>query len=203
MCSAEVADSEQMQAALGSATERFGPIDGVIHAAGVPGDGAIQLKSREEAMAVLRGKVHGTRVLAEVLSKQHPDFLVLCSSVNAVVGGFGQVDYCAANAFLDAFAHAHKARTGMTTISVNWDMWSDVGMALNTNVPERLREQRSIDLKLGITAARGAGRFRTAAEMRFAAGSRVHPRVRGNAVEPAEPERRSLMQPPRRRRKFV
>ena len=159
VCSAEVSDREQMQAALGSATERVGPINGVVHAAGVPGDGAIQLKSREEAMAVLRAKVQGTRVLAEVLSQQRPDFLLLCSSVNAVVGGFGQVDYCAANAFLDAFAHAHKARTGMTTISVNWDMWSDVGMALNTNVPARLREQRLADLKLGITGREGQDAF--------------------------------------------
>ena len=30
------------------------------------------------------------------------DFVVLCSSVTAVAGGFGQVDYCAANNFLDA-----------------------------------------------------------------------------------------------------
>ena len=159
MCSADIANSEQMQAAVISATERFGEIDGVIHAAGVSGDGAIQLKSREEAMAVLRAKVHGTLVLAEVLSEHHPDFLVLCSSVNAVVGGFGEVDYCAANAFLDAFAHAYKASTGTMTISVNWDMWSYVGMAFNTNVPERLRQQRSIDLKLGITAGEGQDAF--------------------------------------------
>jgi len=159
VCSADVAAREQMQAAVSSATERFGPIDGVIHAAGVPGGGAIQLKSREEAIAVLRAKVHGTRVLAEVLSEQHPDFLVLCSSVNAVVGGFGQVDYCAANAFLDAFAHAYKASTGTMTISVNWDMWSDVGMAVNTNVPERWRQQRTIDLQSGITPREGQDAF--------------------------------------------
>jgi malonyl CoA-acyl carrier protein transacylase/NAD(P)-dependent dehydrogenase (short-subunit alcohol dehydrogenase family) len=159
VCSAEVSDSAQMQSAVDNATERFGPIDGVIHAAGVPGGGAVQLNSREAAMAVLRPKVHGTRVLAEVLSKQHPDFLFLCSSVNAVVGGFGQVDYCAANAFLDAFAQAHNTCTGMTTLCVNWDMWSDVGMALNTNVPEHLREQRSLDLKLGITKRDGQEAF--------------------------------------------
>ena len=108
---------------------------------------------------MLRAKVHGTRVLAEVLSEQRPDFLILCSSVNAVVGGFGQVDYCAANAFLDAFAHAHKARTGMTTLTVNWDMWSDVGMAANTSVPTRLQEQRSVDLRLGITGREGQDAF--------------------------------------------
>ena len=118
-----------------------------------------KLKSREAAMAVLRAKVQGTRVLAEVLSEQHPDFLLLCSSLNSVVGGFGQVDDCAANAFLDAFAHSHKTRTGTTTISINWDMWSEVGMAVDTNVPEHLKEQRSIDLQQGITASEGQDVF--------------------------------------------
>ena len=159
VCSAEVSDREQMQAAVRSATEKVGPIDGVIHAAGMPGGGAIQVESREAAMAVLLAKVHGTRVLAEVLSEQHPDFLVLCSSLNSVVGGFGQVVDCAANAFLDAFAHSHKTRTGMTTISINWDMWSEVGMAVDTNLPEHLKEQRSIDLQQGITASEGRDVF--------------------------------------------
>jgi len=152
---ADVADRWQMQAAVGNATERFGPIDGVIHAAGLPGGGAVQLKSRETAIDVLRAKVQGTHVLVEVLSNQHLDFLVLCSSVNAVIGGFGQVDYCAANAFLDAFVHYHKARTGVPTIAVNWDVWSDVGMAFETTVPKHLQEERASELKQGISAYEG------------------------------------------------
>jgi acyl carrier protein len=44
-------------------------------------------------------------------------------------GGPGQVDYCAANAFLDAFAHKHSSDFGMT-IAIDWgewlwDAWSD------------------------------------------------------------------------------
>jgi len=38
-------------------------------------------------------------------------------------------------------------------------MWSDVGMALNTSVPTRLREERSIKLKLGIAAREGQEAF--------------------------------------------
>jgi NAD(P)-dependent dehydrogenase (short-subunit alcohol dehydrogenase family)/acyl carrier protein len=155
LCSAEVSDREQLRSAVRGARDRFGRIDGVIHAAGVMGGGTIRLKTRDEAMAVLQAKVRGTRVLAEVLSEQPPDFLILCSSVNAVVGGFGQVDYCAANAFLDAFAHSHQARTGMATLSVDWDMWSEVGLAQNTNVPEHLQQQRSMEISLGITALEG------------------------------------------------
>src|SRR5262249_53245066 len=47
------------------------------------------------------------------------------------IGGFGQVDYCAANAFLDAFAHHNSSTSGTFTVSVNWDAWQDVGMVVN------------------------------------------------------------------------
>ena len=59
VCSADVADPDAMHAVVRRATETFGPIDGVIHAAGVPGGGAIQLKSREAALAVLKPRCAG------------------------------------------------------------------------------------------------------------------------------------------------
>ena len=55
------------------------------------------------------------------------DLFVLCSSLASVVGGLGQVDYCAANAFLDAFAAARRA----PVLAINWDRWRDVGMAVD------------------------------------------------------------------------
>jgi NAD(P)-dependent dehydrogenase (short-subunit alcohol dehydrogenase family) len=129
---ADVADQEQMAAAVRLANERFGALHGVIHAAGLPGGGVIPLKTEEAATSVLRPKVHGTRVLEAVLRDIPLDFLVLCSSVAALTGGIGQVDYCAANAFLDAFAYADNGRNGRTTIAINWDSWARVGMAVNT-----------------------------------------------------------------------
>ena len=98
-----------MQRAVGAAVARFGRIDGVVHAAGIAGGGLIPLKTREAAERVLRPKVHGTYVLADVLRHQKLDFLVLCSSLQALVGGLGQVDYCAASAVLDAYAQAQWA----------------------------------------------------------------------------------------------
>ncbi|MCG3148783.1 MAG: D-alanine--poly(phosphoribitol) ligase subunit 1 [Verrucomicrobiae bacterium] len=144
----DVTNREQMRAVIA----KHGRITGVIHAAGVPGGGAVQLKTREAALEVMRAKIHGTRVLAEVLAEQPPDFLVLCSSVNSAIGEFGQVDYCAANAFLDAFAHAN---TGMRTIAINWDMWSEVGMAVDTKVSASRQEQRTENLKAGILTREG------------------------------------------------
>ena len=139
VAAADVADEPAMRRVVEDAVARFGRIDGVIHAAGVAGGGMIQLKTRETAADVLRPKVDGTRVLARVLENQEPDFLVLCSSLTSVVGGVGQIDYCAANAYLDAFARHYRRTSGQRAIAVNWTTWRDVGMAVETNVPESLR----------------------------------------------------------------
>jgi acyl carrier protein len=99
----------------------------------------MQLRSREEAEEVLKPKVRGTRVLEKVLQDSQLDFFVVCSALNALYGGFGQADYSAANAYLDAFAH-YRAKTSDTfTVAINWDVWQEVGMAVNTKVPDELK----------------------------------------------------------------
>ena len=129
---ADGANEADMQAAVAHSLARFGHIHGVIHAAGVPGDGIILQKTPEKAAEVLAPKVRGTLVLEAVLKPIETDFVVLCSSLGSVLGGFGQVDYTAANAFLDAFAH--QARDHFT-VSINWDAWQEVGMAAEAAKP--------------------------------------------------------------------
>ncbi len=128
---ADVTDLEAMRLAVDGAVSRFGPIRGVIHAAGVPGGGVIQRRSREAAEAVLAPKVMGTLVLDQIFQQRDLDFFVLCSSLNSIVGGFGQADYSAANAFIDAFAHHRSLRSRGLTASINWDAWREVGMAVD------------------------------------------------------------------------
>jgi acyl transferase domain-containing protein/acyl carrier protein len=127
--SADTADYRQMQALIADVEKRWGKINGVIHAAGVPGGGVVQLKTTGMAENVLAPKVQGTLVLHRLLS-QHPlDFFILFSSINSVIPTFGQVDYFAANAFLDAYAHYKTLQEEIFTISINWDSWQEVGMA--------------------------------------------------------------------------
>ena len=123
---ADVADERAMRMAVDAAVERFGRIDGVFHAAGVAGAGVVAMKSRDQAESVLRPKVDGTLVLDRVLGDD-VDLMVLFSSIFAVTGMYGQVDYCAANAFLDAFAQARANRRAQI-VSVDWCGWSGVGM---------------------------------------------------------------------------
>ncbi len=151
---ADVADPEQMGQAVARARERFGAIHGVIHAAGVAGGGLILLKTPQEVSRVLRPKTLGLLTLDALLPHAELDFFVLLSSIASVAGGVGQVDYCAANLFLDAYAeHRDAKRTLM--VAVNWDAWQEVGMAVETEVPESLRALRDENLRRGLTNREG------------------------------------------------
>lgn len=128
---ADVVDLVGMQRVVDQIKETFGTIHGAIHTAGVAGDGIIELKTREVANEVLAPKIKGTLVLEEALKNTKLDFLVLCSSITSILGSIGQVDYTAANAFLDAYAYSKKGKPGTQPIAVNWDRWDEVGMAVN------------------------------------------------------------------------
>ncbi|QSB16308.1 acyltransferase domain-containing protein [Natronosporangium hydrolyticum] len=132
----DITDPEQLRE-----LRRSGPLQslhGIVHAAGLPGGGLAEVRQRADAEAVLGPKLAGTLALRAAYGDLALDFVVLCSSVTAVTGGLGQLDYCAANAFLDAYA---RSEHGWSTrvVSVNWGGWSEVGMAAEVAAPEGLR----------------------------------------------------------------
>jgi non-ribosomal peptide synthase protein (TIGR01720 family) len=140
---ADASNIKHMQAVVDQTIARFGTIHGVIHAAGIAGGGVIQLKMPDVAAKVLAPKITAMRTLEAVLGATRLDFLVLCSSTIGIMGGFGQVDYCAANSFLDVFAPYYMERYGTFTVSINWDAWLEVGMAVTMASPQTLKEMRS------------------------------------------------------------
>jgi acyl transferase domain-containing protein/acyl carrier protein len=137
--SADVTSREDMERVIAAAHARFGKICGVIHAAGAPPGGIIQVKSAAAANDVLAPKVKGTLILDDLLKDEDLDFLALCSSLNSFIGVFGLADHCAANAFLDAFAEFKYSRRKTLTLSVNWDAWQEVGQAANASLAARLK----------------------------------------------------------------
>jgi NAD(P)-dependent dehydrogenase (short-subunit alcohol dehydrogenase family) len=119
---ADVANVGDMQHVLKAARERFGPIHGVIHAAGAMDDGLIQLKTAESVEGVFTPKVHGTLLLSRLLADEPLEFFVLFSSSSTALGPAGQVDYTAANCFLNAFAESRRGKKPHT-VAVNWGVW--------------------------------------------------------------------------------
>lgn len=132
---ADTADAVAMQKAISIARAQYGPIHGIIHAAGVAEPALCQTASRDRVLAVLSPKMQGTDWIKDCLDTQQLDFVLLCSSISAVVPSFGLSDYAASNAYLDGFAIAHDNPEGTRVISAAWDTWGEVGMAVNTSVP--------------------------------------------------------------------
>jgi phthiocerol/phenolphthiocerol synthesis type-I polyketide synthase E len=154
---ADVADREQMEAAIGLARSRWGEIDGVIHAAGIAGNGRFAvLKSPADAEAVLSPKLHGLAVLTRLLGALPLDFVVLMSSINSVVGAPGACDYAAGNAVLDAFADSEqRPASWRNVIALDWAAWREVGMAANLVVAASRRALWEENVRSGIPSSAG------------------------------------------------
>ena len=157
--SAECADRAQMKKVLDWVDKTFGPVDGVIHAAGVVHAGLIQAKTRDTANRVLAPKVEGTRVLFDLFSGRRLDFFVLFSSMAAIDTPFAQVDYAAANAFLDAFAWFSSAHNQYPTIAINWPGWQRVGMLARLETLPGLERWKQDALGKAIATEKGVAAF--------------------------------------------
>lgn len=137
---ADVADRASMQYVAERARARFGRVDGVIHAAGV---------ADMHALPGLDGEAlrRGASAKVAALTHLHALFgdsmrcMLLCSSQNAFKGGIGKYTYCAANAYLDAWAEAHAADAGYRIVALNWCTWREAGMAVGSS-GEPLDERR-------------------------------------------------------------
>ncbi len=142
---ADVSDRAALQAVWRTIRQQHGPLNGIIHAAGVIADNFILKKDIHEFNAVLRPKIEGTVNLDEVTRREKLDFLALFSSIVSVFGNTGQSDYATGNGFVDDFAVwrnrqvAQGRRTGMT-LALNWPLWQDGGMTLDDTLKAYLRE---------------------------------------------------------------
>ncbi|MCG8591488.1 MAG: SDR family NAD(P)-dependent oxidoreductase [Proteobacteria bacterium] len=129
----DVANVVSMREALAAVKERFGQLNGVFHAAGALDDGPIQAKTQASIEGVFAPKVHGTLLLHDLLQGEELDFFALFSSTSSKLGAAGQVDYVAASTFLNAFAQHCDTQTGPRVVAIDWGVWRDVGLAVETH----------------------------------------------------------------------
>ncbi|AIS98684.1 SDR family oxidoreductase [Burkholderia thailandensis] len=116
----DVADAKRVDAVLDDARERHGVIHSVIHAAGRVENGMIDNKDVRHFETVFEAKVYGTYNLLSYLKRHPVTKVILCSSMNSIIGGLGQIDNAAANAFVDAVAQTSLAASLGDICSTNW-----------------------------------------------------------------------------------
>ncbi|MDO6586292.1 beta-ketoacyl synthase N-terminal-like domain-containing protein [Salipiger sp. 1_MG-2023] len=125
---ADVCNEGQMRAVRDKIEAQLGKITGVIHGAGVIDDGPLLAKSPASVEDVFTPKIHGTQVLATLFPDGALDWMALFASSSTVTAPAGQVDYVAANEYLNAFA-ASRAGGKTRVVAINWGIWNEVGMA--------------------------------------------------------------------------
>ncbi len=130
---ANVSIPSELTTVLEQVRNDYGPLRGIIHCAGVAGEGLIIHKELQRFETVLAPKVAGTWLLDQLTVNDPLDLMILFSSNNTLLGLPGQGDYTAANAYLDAFT-SWRNRRGRKTLTINWPTWKENGMAVDYGV---------------------------------------------------------------------
>jgi polyketide synthase PksJ len=130
----DVTDQAGMEAVISQAEQQFGPINGVIHAAGdirITNIRSIEHVTPSDCQQQFMPKIYGLLTLEKVLRGKKLDFCWLTSSLSPILGGLGFSAYSAANHFMDAFVkwiqHQNSGNPAYW-ISANWADWKiDLG----------------------------------------------------------------------------
>ncbi|KAI1333951.1 acyl transferase domain-containing protein [Xylariaceae sp. FL0016] len=131
----DVADRDFVKRIVAAASAR--PIKGVLQLAMVLRDAGFLNMEHESWTATTKPKIQGTINLHDLLPKDL-DFFIMCGSTGGTLGAYGQSNYAAANAYLDAFLQFRHGQ-GLPATVLDIAAIGDIGyVAENKNVAERL-----------------------------------------------------------------
>lgn len=145
---ADASDFALMQKTIDKIESEWGAVNGIVHTASVLLNGQIQHKAVETVQQVFKPKVYGTIVLDALFKNKPLDFFVFFSSSSAILGNTNFVDYCAANAFQDAYAENQFQHNIHNTVSIAWDEWSGIGITASDTY--KAGTQEKIPVKEGL-----------------------------------------------------
>ncbi|MEH6633683.1 MAG: SDR family NAD(P)-dependent oxidoreductase [Halopseudomonas aestusnigri] len=142
----DVSDGDAVDRIVRTIVEYYGALHGILHTAGLLRDGYILAKDDTDINAVLAPKVAGALNLDRSSLALDLDIFVLFSAAAGCFGNPGQVDYAAANGFLDAFAtwrNGQKDRSGHTC-AIDWPLWAEGGMQISEPLAEAFEAQSGV-----------------------------------------------------------
>ena len=151
---ADMANAADVQRMLTAALHHFGEIAGIFHAAGAANLRYLSTLTQDIAEQEFAPKLYGVLHLEQAIGKlsSKPGFVVLFSSMAAILGGLAMSAYAAANRFMDAFVQVEPHRHGLPWFSINWDDWDFVYDQQQIAVYERTQAQFAMSPAEGIEA---------------------------------------------------
>jgi NAD(P)-dependent dehydrogenase (short-subunit alcohol dehydrogenase family)/acyl carrier protein len=121
----DVADPDTARRLVAAAGEN---LRGVLHTAVVLDDAPLDAMTADRLARVWHPKVTGLVNLHHATEGLPLDWLVVFSSMSAMLGNAGQANYAVAGSWVDAFARWRHDQ-GLPTLSVNWGAWGEAGRA--------------------------------------------------------------------------
>ncbi|WP_208921751.1 SDR family NAD(P)-dependent oxidoreductase [Streptomyces capitiformicae] len=152
----DCADRDALDRALRTVPEEL-PLIGVVHAAGVNGDGVVETLTPERVDSTLRPKTDALLLLEEATAGLDLSLFLVFSSMAGAFGTAGQGAYAAANSGLDAVLARRRAR-GLGGVSVAWGMWESAS-GISGHLQERDLARLSRDGGGALTDAEGLALF--------------------------------------------
>lgn len=128
--SVDVSHYDIMKEILTTVRQKYGKINGIIHAAGIGGGQLIESTTTENLDAMLKSKVYGAWNLDQLTKEDNLEFFVLFSSIATVFASIELSAYTAANTYLDYFCQYRHANRCGRTYAINWATWSEIGMSV-------------------------------------------------------------------------
>ncbi|HEX8767824.1 MAG TPA: SDR family NAD(P)-dependent oxidoreductase, partial [Jatrophihabitans sp.] len=159
--------AEQPAAVFARLERRLTRLDGVVHAAGVAAGALIGRRDAAAMRQAMAAKLHGCLLVERLIQHYQPAFAAYCSSMSALFGGVGQLDYAAANGLLDGFAWHQGAAESTVRLGIDWDIWSEVGMAQAAQQALRADARHQAHLAVGLGVAEGQRVFARALRLQL------------------------------------
>ncbi len=138
--SCDVNDQENVAAVLGRVVEQYGGIAGVIHGAGIIRDSFIEFMTAADFTKVVEVKLLGAWNLYQAAREHGLRFMVMLSSITAVRGNVGQINYCAGNRAMSALTQVIASQQpAVRTKALMLPPIEGAGMADDPEMRELLR----------------------------------------------------------------
>jgi NAD(P)-dependent dehydrogenase (short-subunit alcohol dehydrogenase family)/acyl carrier protein len=143
----DVGSRESLSKVLDAIRQQDGPIEGVLHGAGIDRSCRFEKKQRDVVGQTIRAKVDGAAHLMALLRRDPVRHFIGFGSISGRFGNFGQADYCLASEMLCKLIGAYRReRPWIQAVGIHWHGWDEVGMAARPEMKSLLQGKSDVEL---------------------------------------------------------
>lgn len=128
--SCDVSDRRRLAELLDDVRRQDGPIEGIVHGAGIGRDASFDKKDPKRVDQCISAKVDGALALMALTRDDPVKYFVGFGSISGRFGANGHTDYSLANDMLAKLIGWYREqRPEVAATTFHWHAWDDVGMA--------------------------------------------------------------------------